>query len=37
MPPIATGSAAATRLPKITSSRISSTGIENSSALAMWR
>ena len=35
MPPIATGSAAAARLPKITSSRISSTGIENSSALAM--
>jgi hypothetical protein len=34
-PPIATGSAAAARLPKITSSRISSTGIENSSALAM--
>ena len=35
MPPIATGSDAAARLPKITSSRISSTGIENPSALAM--
>ena len=34
-PPIATGSEAAARLPKITSSRISKTGIENPSALAM--
>ena len=34
-PPIATGSEAAARLPKITSSRISKTGIENPSALAI--
>ena len=34
-PPIATGSEAAARLPKITSSKISKTGIENPSALAM--
>ena len=35
MPPMATGIQAAPRLPKITSSRISRTGIENASALAM--
>ena len=34
-PPIATGSEAAARLPKMTSRRISKTGIENPSALAM--
>ena len=34
-PPIATGRDAAARLPKITSSRISRTGIEKPSALAM--
>ena len=35
MPPMATGIQAAPRLPKITSSRISRTGIEKASALAM--
>ncbi len=35
MPPIATGREAAARLPKITSSRSNSTGMENASALPM--